>query len=223
MSVAVVVSSHDKYSFCWEPFAHGFKKYWSDCPWPVYFITNHKDGPIGETIKVGEDKDWSSNMLQALNRIPETTILFLLEDYWLFAPTNTQEIISLSKHIANDRADYIRLVPSSDAHLQTFDVRISRYTKQAVYPTSLNVGLWKKEHLQSLLVPGDTIWEFEADSPMLLQSYSRHFAVNKHDYIHYIHPDDPLKVWNDTGAMTQGKLTPSSTIWLQEEGLVLHE
>ena len=40
---AVVVSSCDAYSDAWKPFFKLFFKYWSDCPFPIYLVTNTRE------------------------------------------------------------------------------------------------------------------------------------------------------------------------------------
>ena len=67
--VTVVVGSVDKYSMAWPMFEHGFRKYWPDCPWKVQAITNFKDFPIGETIKIGQDKSWADSVRKGLEKV----------------------------------------------------------------------------------------------------------------------------------------------------------
>ena len=64
-NVSIVVSSCDLFEDCWAPFIHSMRKYWPDCEWPVYVISNHKaiDGPEGFSfIKVGEDLKFASSV-----------------------------------------------------------------------------------------------------------------------------------------------------------------
>jgi len=70
-AVSFLISSCDSFSDCWKPYYHGLHKYWPDCPYNVLIVTNFKDSgdPSVKAIKVGEDKWWSHNTLQALNQI----------------------------------------------------------------------------------------------------------------------------------------------------------
>ena len=83
--VAIIVSSFDKYSTCWEPFAHGVSKYWPDCPYPIYLITNRKDFCIGQVtaLKIGVDQGWASNLKFALEQINVDYIYLEIKyDFW---------------------------------------------------------------------------------------------------------------------------------------------
>ena len=42
VSCAVVVCSCDKYSDLWDPYFELFKKFWADCPYPVFLNTETK-------------------------------------------------------------------------------------------------------------------------------------------------------------------------------------
>lgn len=59
-NLAVVISSCDLYSDCWKPLFHSIHQYWSDCPYSIYLISNHKDSGDESirTIKVGEHLGW---------------------------------------------------------------------------------------------------------------------------------------------------------------------
>ncbi len=115
MDTAIVVSSCDKYSEAWKAFAHGFLKYWPDCSYKLYFITGYKDAPIGTSIKVGPDKGWSANMLVALDQISETTLLMMVDDYWLFERIDNQAVEELVDLVRKGQADQIRLNKSAEA------------------------------------------------------------------------------------------------------------
>ena len=70
-SLAIVVSSCDKFFDAWRPFAFFFRKFWPDCPFPVYLIVNrlHARSNWVRAINVGKDKGWASNMDRALREI----------------------------------------------------------------------------------------------------------------------------------------------------------
>ena len=72
-NLAVVISSCDLYSDCWKPLFHSIHQYWSDCPYSIYLISNHKDSGDESirTIKVGEHLGWGSNTKKALAEIHE--------------------------------------------------------------------------------------------------------------------------------------------------------
>ncbi|MCX8008474.1 MAG: hypothetical protein N3A54_02085 [Patescibacteria group bacterium] len=85
---AILVLSCDKYSDLWDPFFDLFKRYWKDCPFPVYLGSNTKkysDGSI-KTILSGSPKDWSTDLLNIVDKIREEFLFIWLED---FLPCNS--------------------------------------------------------------------------------------------------------------------------------------
>jgi len=76
--VAILVSSFDGFSDLWSPFFMLFWRYWPDCPYPVYLISNNKiyENPRITTIMVGEDRHWSGNFITALYRVPHSVIIY---------------------------------------------------------------------------------------------------------------------------------------------------
>ena len=50
-------------------FCHGLEKYWPDCPYPVVFITNYLEPPVGIAVKVGDENNFYRKLNTALDRI----------------------------------------------------------------------------------------------------------------------------------------------------------
>ena len=223
MSVAILVSGHDRYSFAWDGFAHGFKKYWPDCPWPIYFITNKLEAPIGMTLKVGDDNGyWGTAMSRALGLINAEVILFMCEDYWLTAPTNTQDIISLSRLFQYRYSlNYIKLNPSIDAQIQATK-NTFQFSEDALYRTSMQIAFWRKEVLQNLIKFDDSIHAFETEGGRRASLTDDFRAVKEFKYIHYIHPDDPTfePRWGN-GAVENGEFTESAYEYARREGITI--
>ena len=84
-SVAIVVSSCDRFFDAWRPFAFFFRKFWPDCPFPVYLIVNRLRARSNwiRVFRVGSDQGWASNMETALREISASHILYMQEDYFL--------------------------------------------------------------------------------------------------------------------------------------------
>src|SRR5271156_6162995 len=86
--VSVLISSFDGYSFCWPAVCHGFDKYWPDCPYSIYLMSNTKDFPHEriQVLKVEGGKDWTARMFSALDQLQTPYILYFQEDYWITEP-----------------------------------------------------------------------------------------------------------------------------------------
>ena len=108
-NIAIVVSSCDFFQDCWEPFIYSIQKYWPDCPWPVYIISNEKEikTPMGISfIKVGKDRLFASNLRTALHKIDADYIIYLQEDYWLNQRVDNNAIVEHINYRVQKQLDY---------------------------------------------------------------------------------------------------------------------
>ena len=112
---AIVVPSCDNYEDSWGPFFGSFFKYWPDCPFPVYLITDNKIYPDQrvKTINLGIDHGWANNMkICQSEKITERFFLYFLEDVFLTKKVKTERILNLLAVLKKDRVSCLRLYPS---------------------------------------------------------------------------------------------------------------
>src|SRR5579875_2993140 len=80
---AVLVMSCDAYRDLWNPFFTLFRRYWHDCPWPVYLGTNRLQfADEHVTSLAAGDGPWSERLRFCLQQIEADFVLLLLEDYF---------------------------------------------------------------------------------------------------------------------------------------------
>jgi hypothetical protein len=208
---AILVSSIDKYEACWEPFCYGLKKYWPQHFQPVYFITNQKTSPYGQSIKVGPDHGWADNLRLALEHITEEYILYAQEDYWINQPVNDLVIHEYVNVLQSGQADYIRLYPAPPPKLAfSGDTRLGILEKDAEYRTSLQMALWRKSILLALLKSGETPWQFEVQGSRRSGVYAHRFlCVQKKAYgVNYVFT-----------AVVNGEWSPLAFQYAHDEGI----
>jgi hypothetical protein len=209
--VAFLVSSFDRHEACWEPFCHGLKKYWPEHFQPLYFITNEKDPPCGEAIKVGTDKGWGENLRLALELIPQEFILYSHEDYWIEERVDAEAILQYLQLLESDQADYIRLYPAPPPS-QVFpgDERLGILSAEAEYRTSLQMALWRKSTLQALLKTGESPWQFEIAGNIRSREYGERFlCIRKRSFgVHYVFT-----------AIVDGEWSPLAFEYAKREGI----
>jgi hypothetical protein len=114
-SCALVVASCDSFSDVWDAYFTLLFRYWPDCPYTIYLITDSKvyNHPKVKTIVQDElKKDWSSCVIDSLKKIPEKYIIFNQEDFLINGPVKTEHIKKLVKNISEYNAACIRLLPS---------------------------------------------------------------------------------------------------------------
>jgi hypothetical protein len=181
-SVALVISSCDSFFDAWRPFVFFFRKHWPDCPFPVFLIVNRLRirSAIVQPVSVGPDREWASNMIAALASIPQPYILYFQEDYFLNGPVNSQQLAQdFAYAFDNDAASFcfharVQLEPN----FQPLNDRFGIVPRDSDGRTRLQVTLWKKSVLQSILRPGETAWNMEARASertrdLLALSYSQ--------------------------------------------------
>jgi hypothetical protein len=165
-SVAVVVSSCDSFFDAWRPFVFFFRKYWPDCPFPLFLIVNRLRirSAIVQPIAVGPDREWASNMITALASIPQPYILYFQEDYFLNGPVNNQRLAEdFAYAFDNDAASFcFHARGLLEPNFQPLNDRFGVVPADSDGRTRLQVTLWKKAVLQATLRPGETAWNMEA-------------------------------------------------------------
>lgn len=227
--------SHDKYSVAWEPCMYGLRKYWNDNPFAVYFITNFLNAPIGaNSIQIGEDFGWGKSMLRALDTLENMhyqNVIVMCEDYWATSKWNTEKILFLNNLLSSSSFNHIRLIPSGESKKESryfYSQKISdlivlkNFLPDALYKTSMNMGIWNINILKNLIKEKDNIWSFETEGRLRIEDDSKFFAVDSWDYVHYIHPDDDYfdPRWT-SGAIEQGKWKESALKYAELEGIKL--
>ena len=213
-TIAIVVSSVDKYEACWEPFCSGLRKYWPEHFQPVYFITNQKTSPYGQSIRVGSDRGWADNLRLALEQISEEYILYTQEDYWIDRPVNDLAIRDYVQVLQSGQADYIRLYPAPPPELSfPGDDRLGVLGPEAEYRASLQMALWRKSSLLALLKPGETPWQFEVEGSRRRSVYANRFlCVRKKAYgVNYVFT-----------AVVNGEWSPLAFQYARNEGITVN-
>lgn len=166
--MAILISSCDKYQDVWSPFFSFFFKYWEDCPYNIYLLTNHLkfEHPKVKSICVGDDRDWSSSFRKAINSIDEQYLMVLIEDYFLLNDVNTDVINDFFNYMLEREVDYFRLFPCPGPGKITDNIgshKIGTIASGEPYRTSLQAAIWNKELIDKILVDGESAWEFEVD------------------------------------------------------------
>jgi hypothetical protein len=165
-SVAIVVSSCNKFFDAWRPFAFFFRKFWPDCPFPVYLIVNHlhvRSDRI-QAINVGKDKGWASNMQCALREISAPYVLYMQEDYFLTAPVDRSQLASDFAYAFEREAGSFRFSGRDPEEIDLAPVndRFGILPGNSEWRTLCQVTLWKRDVFASALRAGETAWNMEA-------------------------------------------------------------
>jgi hypothetical protein len=162
--LTIVVCSCDAYFDLWRPFFTLFFRHWPDCPWKVALMSNEVrfDHPLVETATVGHLGSWSAELRAVLKRVPSCYVLLMLDDFFLRKAVNQTQMESCFQKLVERDGNMLRLHPRPGP-----DVRLAGegllgvVAKGAPYRVSAQSAIWRKSALESLLVDGESIWEFE--------------------------------------------------------------
>lgn len=160
--LGIVVLSCDRYNSLWDLFFSRWERYWPDCPYSIYLICNHMkyDRPGVQAIRIGDDLDWSSNLLSVLDKISHENLLLMMEDAPLDKLVDGGKFSELYNRFKLENLNYINLKASPKFDVQQ-DEDIGVLLPGTLYRAALVPCLWRKCVLQSLLIQGETAWQFE--------------------------------------------------------------
>jgi hypothetical protein len=213
MSVSVVVLSCDAYSKYWDWFFLLKKKYWRDCPYPTYLVTESNECDHCKTITINSPI-WTKRFRESLEQISDDYIILMLDDYFIRKPVDQKRI---DKCLDNMR--FIECDPIVWNFEKNYRAGYTfgspegwiRQKNRQTYLNSTQPSLWNRERLIRRLQKDQTPWEWELT------------IVNSH-YDHYINNEDFII---DNGYLTgqefgikQGQITTECTSFLRSEGLL---
>jgi hypothetical protein len=180
---ALIVLTCDNYSDLWPMFIHFFEKYWMDCPYDKYFITNNKSIPDSsfKCIKIGKDESWSDGLLKAINvlKTKYDYLLVTLEDSPIIENVDQAKlsIIINSFHKAN--GNFLSLFTQNNMGKPTrkYNDYFGVIDKGSLYRPTCVYSFWEISVLEDLLVREENAWEFERYGSVRSDKYSDFFMV----------------------------------------------
>ena len=178
---AIVCVSCDKFSSLWPIFFRRFAKFWQGPDFPKYVITNFKNSNDDnwQSIKVGLDLSWSSNLLKALDKIKEDNIFFVLEDAPLNNVISNNEIFDVIENFNKYKMDYLNLKSTPMPSLKyQIDSNLRKIPLDMPYRTSFAPAVWKKSVLCELLNVNESAWEFEIKGSVRSRSYKNFYVLS---------------------------------------------
>jgi len=185
-----LIHSGDKSENIWKYWYYYWKKYWtcSDFIDTVFLCENKQKEFPGVTFKKTGNVSWATGLINYLENIDVTYIIYQHEDYFLTEPTNAvmaKSLIDLC--IARDFkmlkccghwAGFIdENVPMKKIDINNHDIKndsngelvkvnesddnIWLYNNYSPYLISHQTSIWNREFLISTLKHGETPWEHE--------------------------------------------------------------
>lgn len=210
-SVEILMISFDGYADIWNISISSFLRNWPDCPYTINLLTNIKSYPDSRirSLCIGNDLDWSSNLLLGLEKLTSEYVLTIFEDLILTERVHTGLIQQLVSTCVQNQYDYLRLRPSPPPDGKEF-ATYGSISRGAPYRVSLCTSIIRRSTLQQLLKKGENAWDFEKYGSLRSQRY-KHFYSTYEQVIPYIN------------SIEKGKWNPSMMDRLEEAGIDYHQ
>ena len=162
--VAFVVVSCDKYSDLWGPFFSCMEKYWQDCPFEKYLVSNHLEITCEgvRNVKVGDDRSYSDNLRSALEHIIHEWVILWLDDVFVSDTVDSRGLLDIIQHAKLARAGFVKLAADMPmAYVADIGQKIGVLPKGIKYRSAIGCALYRKETLLKLLIPNCSAWELD--------------------------------------------------------------
>jgi hypothetical protein len=161
--VAFIVVSCDKYNDLWDIFFKTFFKFWNDCPYKIYLASNfdkfHHQRVTN--ISFGEDKDYSTNLINILKNVSEEWMIVWYEDAFLTKKVPNKLVESLVNEAITKKVDYLKLTVDYPLYYGKQSERIGPIPRGVKYRSAMGMALYHKSTLEKILVPGQSAWQLD--------------------------------------------------------------
>lgn len=176
-NLTVLISSCDRYSYLWDIQLQVLNKYWADCPYPVWMLSETTSLPnlpvsfslsnFNTGIEPTGPIDWSRNLKIVLPQIQSDYILYMQEDYVPTKLVDQPRLDLLLDYIVSNKVNYIRFYTSPPGNGQEVSIGdslcIKEITPRSQWRSSLMLAIWKRTTLLDMLNSTQDItpWQFE--------------------------------------------------------------
>ncbi len=169
--MSILLLSCDNYSDLWDDFFNLKEKFWPNCHYKWYIVTESKDyhRDSVEVIKCGKELNWSGRFRKAVQFVESPLVGVFLEDYFINATIDNERINGLVDFMIDKKVDFLDL---GNVFRHKIDAKGKQYfadhlviiDKHQRYGLDTAAAIWKKGYLLEKLGEGDySAWKFEAD------------------------------------------------------------
>ena len=171
-NVAVVLASSDNTVDVGTLIAHALSRAWLDCPYPKYVVLSTDaarwDDNSWQRLVAGRSDGWREELIAALACLEPSIqqVILILDDFLFLKPVDTELVAAVVRDAQHRGMGYVRLKPVDRSWLgnvlrRLTPLRIERLQPNEPYPSSLQIALWRRDHLLRMLTLPGTIWDFE--------------------------------------------------------------
>lgn len=169
--VSMLVLSCDKYKDLWDDFFNLRDKYWPDCPFKWYVVTEtetfHHEGV--EVIRCGKDVNWAGRYRYAVKYAATRYVGVYLDDFFISEKIDNDLIMTSIEVMIKHNVSYLNMsnVFKSIINLpqkEYFAPHLIRIPNHQRYGICTEAAIWECDYLLEKLGDGDySAWQFEID------------------------------------------------------------
>jgi hypothetical protein len=169
-AVAVFICSSDSRFDILERTLPSVRKFWPGCAYPIYVGLNSRAPtlPVGVPI-IAPPSEWRREFSQQLMQVELDYVIVLLDDFLIQASVDQDRLTRLVESAVRLELDYLRLVPlgrsllarATGRHPLEIAPGLQRIRERHPFYSALQIAIWRKDHLLSMLEQPMSIWEFE--------------------------------------------------------------
>ena len=175
--LSIIVYSCFRNNDMWEIFSIMFKKYWMDCKYKVYLLTDRYEGEYDYAFDdvICIDATWEEMIKTAIKKIHVPYVMLFMDDYLLYRQVNNCDIENALNILKKERAANIRLTYSSMVKPKNYpeNADCKRYVMGTAYSLSTQVGIWDASFLEKVIKPGWSAWDFERIGSMECRNFGQ--------------------------------------------------
>ena len=131
-----------------------------------------------EEIRIKNEADWSSDLLEVLRSIKGEYLLLWLDDLVPIEQPNFEKIRNYFEFVVDNNANHLRLNPMPPARGSKIAKGISEILFDEPYRCSTVFSIWKKTVLIELLQSGESAWQFEIFGSIRSSKISKFYSAD---------------------------------------------
>lgn len=167
--IAYAVLSCDPYSDIWDCYGQLFQRFWPDCPYDYYMASNHKSfDKYGFTpILLGDDISWSHGLLTLINVLGSKGYEYAMiafDDLLIVKKVDTSFVASAINMFVEEKGQCLRFNAQRCSRCYKHNEIYGRLGEKVPYRVVLGFTLWNLQSLKSLVVEGESAWQFEKNA-----------------------------------------------------------
>ena len=220
MKLAIVGIFFDGYIDIWRDFIALFKRFWPDCPFPLYIVgqqaklEEHKDVRF---LSAGENAEFSQKVRTAVDLIDADYYLLLLEDFFFSVRLTSNCLDDVLNYVIDKDINYCALPLKEFASAKAFNGKIIDATTKiremptsAEYTLSCQPSIWKRDFLSEIIGKENyNAWVFEGVYASAAESHAETFLKKC--------ICQSSNVLNLKHGIVQGKMLPKTYKYLVEK------